>query len=85
MKPVIVVWKDAHAGLEGVTLEEAKNMEPLLTASTGWLVFNGPEGVCLTTDSYEDEEETSGTFDYSFIPRGMIVKIHYLSLPEIFS
>lgn len=71
----LVVWEDARALDPGQTWVHHKRTayRPLLVHSTGFLLYDGPEGVVLTSAWSED---VTGPRDQ--IPRGMIRELKRL-------
>lgn len=68
---VIVTWDDAHASLDAITVDEAKELKPYRTDSIGYLVAKTKHGITIAYDEYAD-----GTYGaYSFIPAGMVVRV----------
>ena len=77
MKPALIVWEDA--GDLDVTPwtehDESFEYEPLLVTQVGYILYDGDEGIVVTSAYYD---ETVGM--RSQIPRGMIRSIKYLDI-----
>lgn len=75
MKPkrVVVEWEDCYVLDNGPWAEKETDFKwvPYVVESTGFLLYEGPEGVVIT-DSWTDKDHT-GTRQQ--IPRGMIRKL----------
>ena len=82
LKPVIIVWDDAHGGFDDMSHSEMANMEPVRTWSIGYVVTRNSKGIVTTTDLWKDEELKDSASNYGFIPNGMIVEIIELQVPH---
>lgn len=76
MTYVVCRWLDAHCALDSITVDEARDMEPVLTVTVGHLVHRGPLGVVVAVDAYPDKP---GHFaNWHFIGTGMLVDVREL-------
>ena len=77
---VKVIWEDAHCkdDTTWVHMDEEVSYDPLIMATTGFLLYDGKEGVIVTNTVSE-----SVCAPRDQIPRGMIRSIEELSKVEI--
>lgn len=75
MKLVVVTWEDAtELDATPWTHEQEVEYTPLLVTQCGFVLYDGPEGLVLTSAYAPDIVARKQQ-----IPRGMIVKIEELS------
>ena len=68
MKPIEIIWIDAQSSLELLTLEEAKQIEPHITKSVGYLAYEDKYKVLLCFTDFNN-----GIYKHwQMIPKGMI-------------
>ena len=79
MTPVLVRWLDAHFAAEEITLEQASRVKPEPTVSVGYPV-EGDGCLLLFMSAFEDHPDRMA--EYLAIPRGMVLEVRTLALPE---
>ena len=66
-----VTWKDAWVDTIDITLAEAKELEPVMRTTVGYLIdIREDNGIVLCTDYYNGEEDSVNT--PMFIPFGLV-------------
>jgi len=69
MKTVEIIWIDAQSSLEQLTLEEAKQIEPHITKSVGYLAYEDKDKILLCFTDFNN-----GIYKHwQMIPKGMII------------
>ena len=76
---VLVEWLDACGTSEEVEVEHIEH-KPYITESVGFQLKRDKAGITIAMDTYPDNVSCAKC--YAFIPKGMIVKVHTLSLAE---
>ena len=76
MKIIEVEWLDAQSGFSTpVDIEEAKEVEPILTHSVGYLLHEDKEKIMLGFMMFDNKDCFK---HWQLIPKGMVKKIKIL-------
>ena len=75
---VSVCWKDAHCSLEALTVEEACDIGPAMTVSTGFLLRADDIGVVVASDKHFLEHHELSFTGFTFIPKEIVEYIKVL-------
>lgn len=80
MKPVYVVWEDACELDDTTWTEHGEDYQftPMLCRHVGFLLYDGPEGIVISSGIFPDGIVTRR----HQIPRGMIRSIEWLTEPS---
>jgi len=77
VKIVEVIWDDAWADMDEVSIEEAAKLKLYRTHSVGVLVAENDEGLVIAMDYYPKNKKIAKT--HAVIPWGMIVEWYELN------
>jgi len=76
-KIVKVEWYDAHLYPESVTVEEAKELNPIVCSNVGYLIYEDEKKCIIASCKGENDIFR----DILIIPRGMVKSITHLKEP----
>ena len=76
IKPVEVIWEDAHGAHGWKTLEDADR--PAIIRSSGYIVKKNKKCLILASGIHLEQDDDDCFLDYIYIPKAMVRKIRKL-------
>jgi hypothetical protein len=81
MKLIEVKWADAWVNTIDMSVDDAKELEPIIRTSAGWRVAENTKGIILATDYFNNDSEYINT--PMFIPWGVVLEYWEYETDEI--
>lgn len=71
---VVLTWNDACGSATSI-FDEARDHQPTVMTTVGWLLKADSVGVSLACERYTEGEGKEAFRGCTFIPKGMVVKV----------